>query len=89
MVILFIAMFCGLGLSLTATDNMGQAGESPGYPTKTIKTFLSLLSIRNYFGRISAGFVSEALPTSRALPGLLLMTGSSASPPSAASTSRW
>ncbi|KAL6976370.1 hypothetical protein U1Q18_025156 [Sarracenia purpurea var. burkii] len=75
MVILFIATFCGLGSSLTATDNMGQIGESLGYPTKTIKTFLSLLSIWNYFGRIFAGFVSEALLTSRKFPRPLMMTG--------------
>nr|KAJ0191110.1 hypothetical protein LSAT_V11C800416740 [Lactuca sativa] len=53
--------FCGLGTSLTAVDNLGQIGESLGYPTMTIKSFVSLLSIWNYFGRIFAGFVSEIL----------------------------
>ncbi|KAJ6395305.1 hypothetical protein OIU77_020547 [Salix suchowensis] len=43
MLILFAATFCGLGGSLTAVDNLGQIGESLGYPTKTIKSFVSLL----------------------------------------------
>ncbi|KAI4322320.1 hypothetical protein L6164_022025 [Bauhinia variegata] len=35
MIILFIATFCGLGASLTALDNLGQIGESLGYPSNT------------------------------------------------------
>ncbi|KAL6575808.1 hypothetical protein OROHE_000789 [Orobanche hederae] len=58
MLVLFLATFCGLGSSLTAVDNLGQIGESLGYPTKTIKSFVSLLSIWNYFGRIFSGFGS-------------------------------
>ncbi|GMH27062.1 hypothetical protein Nepgr_028905 [Nepenthes gracilis] len=61
MLILFLATFCGIGCSLTAVDNLGQIGESLGYPTKTISTFLSLVSIWNYFGRVFAGFVSEII----------------------------
>ncbi|XP_023747007.1 uncharacterized protein LOC111895143 [Lactuca sativa] len=61
MLILFVATFCGLGTSLTVVDNLGQIGESLGYPTKTLKSFVSLLSIWNYFGRIFTGFVSEIL----------------------------
>ncbi|XAR60027.1 hypothetical protein NMG60_11033251 [Bertholletia excelsa] len=72
--ILFLATFCGLGTSLTAVDNLGQIGESLGYPTKTIKSFVSLVSIWNYFGRIFAGFVSETLLAKYKFPRPLMMT---------------
>ncbi|KAL7614751.1 hypothetical protein Lser_V15G07985 [Lactuca serriola] len=74
MLILFVATFCGLGTSLTAVDNLGQIGESLGYPTKTIKSFVSLLSIWNYFGRIFAGFVSEILLVKYKFPRTLMFT---------------
>ncbi|XP_047317184.1 uncharacterized protein LOC124920682 [Impatiens glandulifera] len=74
MLILFLATLGGLGSSLTAVDNLGQIGESLGYPQKTIKTFLSLLSIWNYFGRIFSGFVSETLLTKYKFPRPLMMT---------------
>lgn len=71
---LFVATYCGLGSSLTAVDNLGQIGESLGYPTKTIKTFTSLLSIWNFFGRIFSGFVSEALLVKYKFPRPLMFT---------------
>ncbi|KAL7127215.1 hypothetical protein ABFS83_14G240600 [Erythranthe nasuta] len=74
MLILFLATFCGLGSSLTAVDNLGQIGESLDYPVKTIKTFVSLLSIWNYFGRIFSGFVSEQLLSKYKFPRPLMMT---------------
>lgn len=74
MLILFIATFCGLGTSLTAVDNLGQIGESLGYPTKTIKSFVSLLSIWNYFGRIFSGFVSEILLVKYKFPRPLMFS---------------
>lgn len=74
MLILFLATFCGLGSSLTAVDNLGQIGESLKYPTKTVNTFVSLLSIWNYFGRIFSGFVSETLLAKYKFPRPLLMT---------------
>ncbi|KAL0418248.1 UNVERIFIED_CONTAM: hypothetical protein Sradi_1238300 [Sesamum radiatum] len=74
MLILFLATLCGLGSSLTAVDNLGQIGESLGYPTKTIKSFVSLLSIWNYFGRVFSGFVSETLLTKYKFPRPLMMT---------------
>jgi MFS family permease len=74
MMILLFATFCGLGSSLTAVDNLGQIGESLGYPTKTIKTFVSLLSIWNYFGRIFSGFASETLLSKYKFPRTLMMT---------------
>lgn len=74
MIILFLATFCGLGSSLTAVDNLGQIGESLGYPTKTVKSFVSLLSIWNFFGRIFSGFVSETLLVKYKFPRTLMMT---------------
>ncbi|KAL5763948.1 hypothetical protein ACOSQ2_016542 [Xanthoceras sorbifolium] len=74
MLILFIATLGGLGSSLTAVDNLGQIGESLGYPTKTIKSFVSLVSIWNYFGRVFSGFVSETLLAKYKTPRPLLMT---------------
>ncbi|XP_062016181.1 protein NUCLEAR FUSION DEFECTIVE 4-like [Rosa rugosa] len=74
MIILFIATFCGLGSSLTAVDNLGQIGESLGYPTKTVSTFVSLVSIWNYFGRVFSGFVSESLMVKWKIPRTLMMT---------------
>lgn len=59
MIILFLATICGIGGTLTAVDNMGQIGQSLGYPTKSINTFVSLISIWNYAGRNVSGFVSE------------------------------
>lgn len=74
MIILFVATLCGLGSSLTAVDNLGQIGESLGYPTKTVKTFVSLVSIWNYFGRVFSGFVSETLLVKYKIPRPLVMT---------------
>ncbi|XP_050214077.1 protein NUCLEAR FUSION DEFECTIVE 4 [Mercurialis annua] len=74
MLILFAATLCGLGSSLTAVDNLGQIGESLGYPNKTIKTFVSLVSIWNYFGRVFAGFVSEGMLVKYKTPRPLMMT---------------
>ncbi|XP_013631402.1 PREDICTED: protein NUCLEAR FUSION DEFECTIVE 4-like [Brassica oleracea var. oleracea] len=74
MIILFIATFCGLGSSLTAVDNLGQIGESLGYPNHTVSSFVSLVSIWNYFGRVFSGFVSEYLLAKYKLPRPLMMT---------------
>ncbi|KAF2321742.1 hypothetical protein GH714_002017 [Hevea brasiliensis] len=74
MLILFAATLCGLGASLTAVDNLGQIGESLGYPTKTVNSFVSLVSIWNYFGRVFAGFVSETMLVKYKTPRPLMMT---------------
>ncbi|XP_044481722.1 uncharacterized protein LOC123208334 [Mangifera indica] len=74
MLTLFVATLGGLGSSLTAVDNLGQIGESLGYPPKTIKSFVSLVSIWNYFGRVFAGFVSESLLAKYKTPRPLMMT---------------
>ncbi|TYJ33589.1 hypothetical protein E1A91_A05G113100v1 [Gossypium mustelinum] len=73
MCILFFATFCGLGSSLTAVDNLGQIGESLGYPNKTVTSFVSLVSIWNFLGRVFSGFVSEILIVKYKLPRPLMM----------------
>ncbi|KAL8166592.1 hypothetical protein V2J09_008091 [Rumex salicifolius] len=74
MLILFLGTFCGLGCSLTSIDNMGQIGESLGYPTKTVSTFVSLISIWNYFGRVFAGFASEIILERFKIPRPFIMS---------------
>ncbi|KAI3880603.1 hypothetical protein MKX03_037475 [Papaver bracteatum] len=73
MLLLMIVTFSGLGTSLTAIDNLGQIGESLGYPTLTISTFVSLMSIWNYFGRVCAGLLSEILLIKWSFPRTLVL----------------
>ncbi|KAF8403135.1 hypothetical protein HHK36_011232 [Tetracentron sinense] len=72
MVLLFMTILCGVGCSLTAIGNLGQIGESLGYPTHTISSFVSLVSIWSYFGRVFSGFVSEILLAKWKLPRPLM-----------------
>ncbi|KDP29179.1 hypothetical protein JCGZ_16568 [Jatropha curcas] len=74
MLILFIATTCGVGGTLTAVDNLGQIGNSLGYPSHSTTTFVSLVSIWNYLGRAVAGFASEFLLTKYKIPRPLLFT---------------
>ncbi|KAI8563605.1 hypothetical protein RHMOL_Rhmol03G0122300 [Rhododendron molle] len=74
MLILFFASICSIGGTLTAIDNLGQIGTSLGYPTRAISTFVSLVSIWNYLGRVAAGFVSEIVLTKYKLPRPLFVT---------------
>ena len=74
MLVLFVATICGVGGTLTAIDNMGQIGESLGYPSKSINTFVSLISIWNYAGRVTAGYASEAVLVRYRVPRPVLLT---------------
>jgi len=74
MLILFIASVFGVGGTLTALDNLGQIGNSLGYPKKSLTTFVSLVSIWNYLGRASSGFASEYLLAKYKFPRPLLLT---------------
>ncbi|KAI3517209.1 hypothetical protein L1887_16421 [Cichorium endivia] len=74
MLILFLATTCGVGGTLTAIDNLGQIGESLHYPTRSISTFVSLVSIWNYLGRVTAGFGSEILLKKYKFPRPLMLT---------------
>ncbi|XP_031486066.2 uncharacterized protein LOC116254668 [Nymphaea colorata] len=75
MLILFSAATCGVGGTLTAIDNMGQIGESLGYSAQSIGTFVSLISIWNFSGRVAAGFVSEIFLTKYQFPRPLMLSG--------------
>lgn len=74
MLILFIATTCGVGGTLTAIDNLGQIGISQGYSKHSISTFVSLVSIWNYLGRVVAGFLSETLLKNYKFPRPLMLT---------------
>ncbi|CAA3018117.1 NUCLEAR FUSION DEFECTIVE 4-like [Olea europaea subsp. europaea] len=74
MLILFFATICGVGGTLTAIDNLGQIGSSLGYPTKSISTFVSLVSIWNYLGRVVSGFLSEHFLIKYKFPRPLMLT---------------
>ena len=72
--ILFLATTCGLGSTITAIDNMGQIGKSLRYSSLSISTFVSLLSIWNFLGRVGAGFISEILLHRYSIPRPFLLS---------------
>ncbi|XP_009780392.1 protein NUCLEAR FUSION DEFECTIVE 4-like [Nicotiana sylvestris] len=74
MLILFFATICGVGGTLTAIDNLGQIGTSLGYPKTSISTFVSLVSIWNYLGRVASGFLSEHFLSKYKFPRPLMLT---------------
>lgn len=74
MLILFMSAICGIGGTLTAIDNLGQIGSSYGYPKQSISTFVSLVSIWNYLGRVASGFVSEIVLQRYKFPRPLMLT---------------
>ncbi|KAK7280513.1 hypothetical protein RJT34_25577 [Clitoria ternatea] len=74
MLILFITCICGIGGTLTAIDNLGQIGTSLRYPKKSISTFVSLVSIWNYLGRVFSGFASEHFLKVYKFPRPLMLT---------------
>ncbi|KAK4419260.1 hypothetical protein Salat_2338900 [Sesamum alatum] len=74
MIILLTAITLGVGGSLTAIDNLGQIGKALGYPTKSITTFVSLVSIWNYLGKVAAGFASEIFLAKYKFPRPLMLT---------------
>ncbi|RDX69946.1 Protein NUCLEAR FUSION DEFECTIVE 4, partial [Mucuna pruriens] len=74
MLILFIATTFGVGGTLTAIDNLGQIGHSLGYPRKSTTTFVSLMSIWNYLGRVASGYASEIFLTKYKVPRPYMLT---------------
>ncbi|KAK4583114.1 hypothetical protein RGQ29_026056 [Quercus rubra] len=74
MLILPVATTCGIGGALTVIDTLGQIGKSLGYLTHSIPTFISLVSIWNYLGRVVAGYVSEILWAKYKSPRPLMLT---------------
>ncbi|KAL2324056.1 hypothetical protein Fmac_023114 [Flemingia macrophylla] len=74
MILLFFAGTCGVGGTLTAIDNLNQIGSALGYPKSSISTFVSLVSIWNYMGRVFSGFVSEHFLQKYKFPRPLMLT---------------
>lgn len=74
MAILFVVTTCGVGGALTVVDNVAQIGASLDYPTRSISSFVSLMSIWNFLGRVMAGYVSEFLLIKYRLPRPLMLT---------------
>ncbi|XP_015574821.3 uncharacterized protein LOC8283982 [Ricinus communis] len=74
MLILFISTTCGVGGALAAIDNLGQIANSLGYQAQNTATFLSLVSIWNFLGRVLAGFASEIVLTKYKFPRPLILT---------------
>ncbi|RDY01237.1 Protein NUCLEAR FUSION DEFECTIVE 4, partial [Mucuna pruriens] len=74
MVILFLATICGLGGSLTVVNNLSQIGTSLGYSPHSITTFVSLMAIWIYMGKIAQGVVSEIIMTKFKVPRPLMLT---------------
>lgn len=74
MLLLFLSTACGVGGTLTAIDNLGQIGASLRYPKQSISTFVSLVSIWNYLGRVVSGFTSEIFLTKYKFPRTLILT---------------
>ncbi|XP_060206177.1 protein NUCLEAR FUSION DEFECTIVE 4-like [Lycium barbarum] len=74
MLILFVATTFGVGGTLTSIDNLGQIGKALGYPDSSISTFVSLVSIWNYLGRVASGFSSEILLNKYNFPRPLMLT---------------
>lgn len=74
MIILFTTVTFGVGGTLTAIDNLGQMGKALGYPSKSVTTFVSLISIWNYLGRVASGFSSEIFLAKYKFPRPLMLT---------------
>ena len=74
MLVLFMSAICGVGGTLTAIDNLGQIGASLGYPKLSVSTFVSLVSIWNYLGRVASGFGSEIALKRYKFPRPLMLT---------------
>ncbi|KAF7820183.1 putative transporter MCH1 [Senna tora] len=63
-----------VGGTLSAIDNLGQIGASLRYPKSSISTFVSLVSIWNYLGRVFSGFASEYYLVKYKFPRPLMLT---------------
>ncbi|GMN45805.1 hypothetical protein TIFTF001_014994 [Ficus carica] len=74
--LLFLAMICGMGSGLATINNMSQLGQSLGYTSQEITSFVSLWSIWNFLGRFGAGYLSDYFLHTRgwARPSLMAVT---------------
>ena len=74
MVILFLATICGLGGTLTVVNNLSQIGTSLGYSSHSVTTFVSLMAIWIYMGKIVQGVISEMIIAKFKVPRPILFT---------------
>ncbi|KAG2723431.1 hypothetical protein I3760_02G170600 [Carya illinoinensis] len=74
LLILFMAAICSVGGTLTTIDNLRQIGTSYRYPKQSISTFVSLVSIWGYLGRVASGFGSESVLKKYKFPRPLMLT---------------
>ncbi|KAL9276304.1 hypothetical protein ACSQ67_026152 [Phaseolus vulgaris] len=73
MLLLLTSSFVGYGTNVTVVDNLGQIGKSLGYTGNTVKSFVSLVSIWNYSGRVLSGLVSDTLLRKYKVPRPMLL----------------
>ncbi|XP_024517024.1 protein NUCLEAR FUSION DEFECTIVE 4-like [Selaginella moellendorffii] len=59
MLLIFVCTTCGFGTGLAVYDNLGQIGDSLRYSHEQVGTFVQLLSIWNFLGRVTIGLVSD------------------------------
>ncbi|MED6122319.1 hypothetical protein PIB30_038709 [Stylosanthes scabra] len=74
MMILFLATICGLGGNLTVVNNLSQIGTALGYSPHSITTFVSLMAIWIYLGKIVQGVISEFIIKRFKIPRPLMFT---------------
>ncbi|XP_052178694.1 uncharacterized protein LOC127792282 [Diospyros lotus] len=74
MIILIVVTTCGVGGTLTAIDNLSQIGRSLGYPASTATTFISLVSIWKFLGRVVSSFASETFLSKYKFPRPLMFS---------------
>ncbi|KAI9124726.1 hypothetical protein K1719_004648 [Acacia pycnantha] len=74
MAILFSAVICGLGGTLTVVNNLSQIGTALGYSPHSITTFVSLMAIWIYLGKIAQGVISEFMVTKLKFPRPFMLT---------------
>lgn len=74
MLLLFVVFLCCVGGSISAIDNMGQIGISLGYPSHVIITFVTLVNIWNYLGRVFSGFFSDFVLIQYKFPRPIILT---------------
>lgn len=73
--LLVVIAMIGMGSGLTAMDNVGQVGASLGYSESAVNSFVSMVSIWNFLGRLGAGAVSELALHDRGVPRPVFLMG--------------
>lgn len=74
MVVLLLVSICSFGSNLTMVNNLSQIGISLGYPAHTITTFVSLMSLWIYLGKVIQGVVAEFILSKFKVPRPFMLT---------------